>query len=238
MVSHRCLVLCALVAASPAHADEQPPPPDTFVATAGSGPAPSLEDACRLDVAEDVTCTVKKLKKKPKAKAPYTGFGLIQRKDGGAIHELLGVRTAAGWHVFALLEWGTDYDGKGAVTISSAESKDVVPGGSPELVIAGTRKTSNESSSYQRYGQTDHLLWVCGVGASGAPSCVEVPLGIDRTPSDTDEESTRISFRLKHKFKADGSITRTLKGTWKTAVLHGETLDRADFENTRSFLFP
>lgn len=236
----RGMILCTLWLAAPAYAD-QGPPPDTHVAAAGSGPAATLGEACMLDASDpDATrCKKQKLEKKLKAVEPYTGFGLMQRRYSGTRAELFGIQTAAGWYVFPLLEWGTDYDGKGSVAIASATIKDVVPGGAPEVVLRLKRKTSNEASDYSRYGETVEVLWVCSVGGTGAPSCAEVVLAMDVTPNTVSfEDDTRFKLRLAHRFEADGRLTRKVKGKWpKKAVMMGETLDRGAFENSWGFAF-
>src|SRR5262245_54116154 len=123
------LTIAALCLASTAHADVVPPP-DTFVAAAAAaGPAESIEAAC---AGEDVTCKKKKLKK-VKAIAPYRALGLVERRESNTRTELLGIQTDAGWYLFPLLAWGTDYAGKGSLAISSVKIKDAVPGGAPEV---------------------------------------------------------------------------------------------------------
>jgi hypothetical protein len=215
---------------------EPPPPPDAFVAaTAVAGPEATMEAAC---AAEDMKCTKRKLKT-PKLAAPYTGLGLIERKGYATREHFLGIQTEKGWHLFELLAWGTDYGGTGSLKIKSVKLTDVVPGGAPELLVTGTRKTSNESSSYTRYGSTEELLWVCGVGDSGAPSCAEVLLAIDKKPSDMDEGATKYKLRLSYKLTADGKVKRKVKGKWPARAADSDgPLVRGDYENTRGFVFP
>lgn len=227
-----------VVGMSSAAAEEAAPPADVFVAAeAEAGPEPTLRTACAT---EDATCKARKLKHKPKLAAPYRGLGLIERRDHQARQELLGIQTDAGWYVFELLSWGTAYGGRGSLTIRSIELRDAVPGGAPEVIVAGKRTWSNESSSYTVYGATEELLWVCGVGASKAPSCAEVPIAVDSTPSDMDEVATAYRFRLVPTWGADGTLTRTVKGRWpKGAVTSFDgPLERAAYENTRGFVFP
>lgn len=230
------LVVAAWAAPAWGQDAEPAPPPDTFVAAeASAGPAGTLEAAC---ASEDMKCTKRKLKT-PKLVAPYTGLGLIERKGANTREHFLGVQTDKGWYLFELLSCGTAYDGTGSLKLSSVKVADVVPGGAPEVVVTGTRKTSNESSSYTRYGATEELLWVCGVGASGAPTCAEVLLAIDSKPSDMDEGATKYKLRLKHTFTADGKLRRTVKGKWPRRASTGEgPLERGDYENTRGFVFP
>lgn len=181
----RAVVVVCLCSVSPVAAQEDAaPPPDTFVATpAVAGPEATLEAAC---AAEDTTCKPKKLNKKPKLVAPYLGLGLVERTGYESRETFLGIQTDAGWHLFELNSWGTAYGGTGSLKLRKVAIRDVVPGGAPEIVLTGTRKQSNESSSYTIYGTTEELLWVCSVGASGAPSCAEVLLAIDFKPSDFD----------------------------------------------------
>ncbi len=241
------MVVGALLVATPVRADDVAPlPDDTFVAVAMSGPAASIKAACLAadpgDHAEGFTCTEKKLGKRVKARAPFKKLGRVQRRSAGFVEEMLAIQTDAGWYVTSLMMLGTDYGGRGTVTISSIKIKDVIPGGAPEVIIVGKRKESYESNSYARYGETRELLWVCGVGGSGTPSCAEVTVGRDQTPSDSAEgETTRFKFRLGFRFEADGTLTRTVKGKWprNARVLETEQpLARADHENTRPFLFP
>jgi hypothetical protein len=233
------LLASFIVAAGPGGDPPQTPPPQTHVAQPALGQGATIEAACLQLGNEDSTCKKKKLGKKVKAVAPFKGAALVQLRDGGVRKELLGVQTDAGWHVFSLLDWGTDYGGKGSVTITSARIKDVVPGGAPELVVTAKRKWSNESSSYHIYGSKEELIWVCGVGASNAPSCAEIMLAADVTPSDFDEDSTRFKFRLSHKFTKEGKLTRKVKGKWpKNARTMDGPVERASYENSWGFLFP
>ncbi len=228
------LAVALLCVATTARADLGPPP-DTFVAEAAAmGPAPTIMEAC---AEPEIRCKKKKLKK-AKLVAPYLGLGLIERRTTDQREEHLGIQTDAGWYLFPLLSWGTSYGGKATLKITSVKIKDVVPGGAPEVLVTGKRNTSSESSSYQRHGDKEELLWVCGIGDSGAPSCVEVVLARDSTPSDMEEGATRYKFRLGYKFTADGKLTRKVKGKWpKNARTMDGELDRAGFENTWGFLF-
>jgi hypothetical protein len=224
----KLVCMAILLAAGPAAAQSDDATP-SLVAVGGNAPAASLKAACLTDADEGATCKPKKLRK-VKVAAPYKGFGLIQRATGGRREELLGIQTDAGWVVFTLLDWGTDYSGKGTLTISSAKVQDVVPGGSPEVVITGRRKTSGKTEMGRAYGATEQVLWVCGIGASGAPSCAEAVTASDTRPADDEEKPYK--FKLGWKLTADGKLERTVKGTWPAS------LERTDYETTLAFSFP
>lgn len=234
----RWVLVVLSLSVSPAGADKPSgAPPDTFVAAeAYAGPAATIQAAC---AEEGVKCKAKKLKKKPKPVAPYVDLGLIGRKGEGTFEEYLGIQTDKGWYLFELFSWGTGYGGRGSLKLTSVEIRDVVPGGSPEVLVTGKRVTSSESSSYGRHGDKEELLWVCGVGPSGAPSCAEILLAIDHTPNDMEDLDTAYKFRLRHEFTADGKLTRTVVGKWpaKASDMSGP-IARGDYENTRGFVFP
>ncbi len=252
-----CLVALVLIVALPsARADvgeEVAPPPDTIVATTGLGPAATIAAACALEPMDandnaDTFCSIETTSKdarkvkKLKRVAPYQDLALVSRDSDDPAGMRLAIKTADQWYVVWLATWSNDGAHHGDFAMTSIRIKDVIPGGAPEILITGSHDDLGESHSYVTYGSRTEALWVCSLGASGAPGCAEVYLGEQWWPHEY-SSSKKWKFRLSYKFDKQGRVVRKLKGKFPRdrrrdeGEVISELPPRSDFVNTRSLLF-
>lgn len=246
------LILVVTLSAARARGDDAAV--DTITAAPSLGPAASIEAACALVPREaddtdegfcQVDTTSKDAKKigKLKLEAPYQQLALVLRDSDGPAAARLAIRAGDQWYLATLAEWGMYGAEHGGMSVTSIKLKDVIPGGAPEILITGGHEDLAESHDYNTFGNRYESLWVCSVGASGAPSCAEVLLGEQRWQHDMSSlKDWRL--RLSHKFDKAGRITRKIKGKWPKDRRRdeGEALSdvapKSDYVNTRTLVFP
>ena len=148
----------------------------------GWGPFPSALEACRAGLA-DSDCEARRTVAEAAAQKPYLSIEVIAAPDFSekATHYGLLLQLEAGWF---LVDLGTEgivkeeefgYDGYPPSSFDSRESyelptiqvTDVLPGGSPEIVLC----YANPSGPFRDKIPEGRQLHVCGLGASGKPAC-------------------------------------------------------------------
>jgi tetratricopeptide (TPR) repeat protein len=182
------------------------------------GPFPTLEaycaaaaqvepdEPCRTSGDEVPTLPTVTLEK------PYQQLAMLQ--TGFAQSCSLAIRTAAGWFVheeFAECRlMGGRWDR--SVSFDSLTLRDIVAGGTKELVLEmQTDETFNDTPPDAKDDEmvisTEHTrgLLICGVGASGKPSCT--PLVVVEWAHDEDNPSV-----LEAKFEDSAIVLRLVKG--------------------------
>ncbi len=227
----KILVTVIVVAATSAAADVQAPP-DTFLAAAATGPGDSVKALCE-------GCTTMKLQK-VKLKAPYQKLGLAHHEDPDTEDNtvFLTVQLDGKTYLAPLGSWTQEGANSGSVDVTSVKLKDVIPGGALEVLLTGSTSEMKAGHEGGDSGQEYKMLWVCGLGATGAPSCAAVPLGITVWPHEYGE-GKKYRIKVTHKFTRDGRITRKVKGKWPSERTMGDVVqDRSEWQDTRSFLFP
>lgn len=130
----------------------------------------------------------------------------------GTKHYHLAIKTPAGWFVgVALAERWSNRHCEGETKALEFALRDIVPGGSPELVLRLETQVDCAGGGSESV-RTDETLAVAGIGHSGVPSSTAgIPLhhvesSGSTDPSDKDAESSKSEVRLRHRFLPDGSL--------------------------------
>lgn len=250
----------------PARADVSEPVRDDVIEAARAlGPAATIAEACAMETesprqaeesdegfcaveakgkeAKKVKAALKAAKGKKRGPWPWEDLALVSRDSDGPAGTRLAMKVGGQWYAAWLATWSMDGADHGGFALKSIAIKDVVPGGAPEIVIVGRWDELGESHSYETHGTMRDGLWVCGVGASGAPSCAFVYLGESFTPH-AYSASPSWKLRLSYKFDKQGRVVRKVKGKFPKDRRRDEGEDVADlpgrgaFENTRTLVFP
>lgn len=199
----------------PAPTPTPPPTPATVVheieATALEGPWKDLAALCK-DTAKIVTSD-KRCKAgdatKAEVSAPYLGFAsllvdVVDAEDSC----IFAIQTDKGWYATG---WScTDPMVELNTTFVDAKVEDVLTGGTQELVIRFDESGRLDEPGYPRF--STRSIRVCGIGASGAPSCTEA---IDVEGSITPEDGTKQTWLTKRTSDANG-IALTADGALPT----------------------
>jgi tetratricopeptide (TPR) repeat protein len=182
------------------------------------GPFPTLEAYCaavaQAEPEEPCRTSADDVPTLPKVtlEKPYQQLAMLQ--TGFAQSCSLAIRTAAGWFVheeFAECRlMGSRWDR--SVSFDSVTLREVVAGGSKELILEmQTDETFNDTPPDAKDDEmvisTEHTrgLLICGVGASGKPSCT--PEVVVEWAHDEDNPSV-----LEARFEDNAIVLRLVKG--------------------------
>lgn len=215
-------------------------PENAVVAEAAKGPFESTERFCEAERAatpdppESLACQPEKLKKKPKLKGPWAEvapflFGQLDVEQQG----YLGVRVGTDWFAVPLGGYSENGADHGYVEVKAIQVKDVVPGDPPELLVTVHRGDLGYTHDYEEFGTHEKVLFVCGVGASGQPSCASFPTSVAYDPHPLgDEEEKPYRFKVKVTFDKKGQVVRKIAGKLPKG------LERGEYEGTNPLHFP
>jgi hypothetical protein len=117
-------------------------------------------------------------------------------------------------------------DAKQTYKVRSITVKDVVPGGAPELLVEVSELDHQGIGGSVESRATRERLHVCGIGASGAPSCVDAVVAEDEKNS-----VYKRKYGLAQSFDKKGRIVLRAKAPWP------RDLAKRDYEGTRPLFF-
>lgn len=117
-----------------------------------------------------------------------------------------------------------------SVTLRSITVKDVIPGGTPELLIESADAEETKMNGAWPGSAKREYLDVCSIGSSGTPSCVRATLAEDVVSTSLPEDTQR--YRLTWRFDKKGRLLLRAKAPWP------RNLPKRDFEETRPLFFP
>jgi hypothetical protein len=117
-------------------------------------------------------------------------------------------------------------DAKHSYKVRSIAVKDVVPGGAPELLVEVSEMDHTGIGGSVESLATRDRLHVCGVGASGAPSCVDTVVAEDEKNS-----VFKRTFGLAWSFDKQGRFVTRAKAPWPRDV------PKRDYVGSRPLFF-
>ncbi len=226
------LLLAVLGAPSIAHAGDAATDVKTRAATPALGPGASVADVCKNSLdGQGTDCPERALPVDLKPAAPYEQVGLADRFGMKTDETDLTLRVDGQWYVVPLMI--ALRTAPGVFALDSASIKDVIPGGSPELILTGYYDAIHSADGKgPGFGMKSRLLWVCGIGASAKPSCASIPIGATYQPPPKSGKKGW-SFKVTFRFDKQGRLVRKLKGRWPKQVSA-----RDEYVGTTELSFP
>jgi tetratricopeptide (TPR) repeat protein len=163
------------------------------------------------------------------AQGPYTAVKIFGSSGGyfadapfglGDASYYLAIKTKDGWYVFTDFAYVYNPGAFGiheSLEVTTLEIKDVVPGGAPEIVVRYEHSRGDSDLGLNEYQQDEsEMLMVCGVGASGKPSCVGPQLLSSKSKRDiisaedeapgTPHDLFDNAFAMTYSFTPDGKL--------------------------------
>jgi len=213
--------------------------PGVIVGQTALGPfdAPAkLCDALLADIAPDrrdfTSCQAD-------AKGPRADVGPYQapqpwtfQDDDENFTRYLVFRWGGQWFAADAGSWDTMNTSNGDVTVGKLAARDVVPGGTPELVFDVVSLSSDmDDFDNQRFDEVTERA-VCGIGPSGRPSCAAVTLGGRGDDDSPFTDVKRYRYALDCPFLPDGRIACKVRGKWPDSAP-----DRGELEQTFTLVF-
>jgi hypothetical protein len=171
---------------------------------------------------------------KPKLGGPWTDARLVQLDSPETGYVTLSqyielvVQLDGRWfsHRIGHISHPSTNDAKHTWTVRRIYVKDVIPGGHPELLVElAEHDQSGIGGSVESTAKREHLD-VCGVGASGAPSCTRFTVAEDEVNS-----VFKRRYRLAWSFDKQGRLVLRAKAPWPKG------LAKRDHESTRPIFF-